>query len=76
MSTTAIVLLVVWIMFMVFWLVFGCSTNWDPTKPRVILGSTVVPWVCVFILGLIVFGAFGPVTVRTEPASYPPTQRY
>jgi hypothetical protein len=46
---------VIWTVLMLFWLFFGCYTTWEPARP-VALGSTVIPWLCVLILGLILFG--------------------
>lgn len=55
---------VVWVVLMMFWLFFGCWWGYDATKPYGI-GTTVIPWLCVLILGLIVFGAIsaGPVVL-------------
>jgi hypothetical protein len=50
---------VVWVVLMMFWLFFGCYVSWDPAKP-VVLVNTLIPWLCVLILGLIVFGAVSP----------------
>lgn len=54
---------VVWVVLMILWLVLGCSVGWDPARPQLVLGGTLIPWTCVLILGLIIFGAFGPVNV-------------
>jgi hypothetical protein len=50
---------------MMFWLFGGCYWSWAPDKPYM-LGNTLIPWLCVLILGLIVFGAIssGPGIVR------------
>jgi hypothetical protein len=48
--------LVIWVVLMMFWLFFGCYTTWEPTRPYVI-GTTIIPWLCVLILGLVLFGA-------------------
>lgn len=55
---------VIWVVLMMFWLFFGCYTGWEPARPYA-LGNTVIPWLCVLILGLIVFGAVsgGPVII-------------
>jgi hypothetical protein len=41
---------------MLFWLFFGSYYSWDAARPYGI-GTTVIPWLCVLILGLVVFGA-------------------
>lgn len=51
------ILLVIWVVLMILWLFFGCYTSWDPARPQGV-GTTIIPWVCVLILGLVVFGAF------------------
>lgn len=48
--------MVVWICLMLLWLAFGCYSGWDAANPRG-LGNTIIPWACVLILGLVVFGA-------------------
>jgi hypothetical protein len=50
---------VVWVVLMMFWLFFGCWWGWNPAAPAG-LGNTLIPWLCVLILGLIVFGAVNP----------------
>lgn len=47
--------LVIWVVLMLFWLFFGCYTGWAPDKPY-LLGGTIIPWLCVLILGLVIFG--------------------
>lgn len=56
--------LVVWVVLMILWLFFGCYMGWDQAKPYGI-GTTIIPWLCVLILGLFLFGAFpvAPVAV-------------
>lgn len=59
---------VVWVVLMILWL-FGVGyTNWDAARPQA-LGNVVIPWICVLILGLVVFGAIssGPIVVTTAP---------
>lgn len=53
---------VIWTVLMLFWLCYGGYT-WDRSAGPVGLGGTLIPWVCVLILGLIIFGAVsvGPV---------------
>jgi hypothetical protein len=53
---------VVWVVLMIIWLVFGCWWGWDPQRPG-LLGNTVIPWLCVAILGAAVFGGL-PVVIR------------
>ncbi len=57
--------LVIWVVLMLFWLFFGSWIGWDPAKPYGI-GNTLIPWICVLILGLVVFGAIssGPIILR------------
>lgn len=54
------ILLVVFVVLMLFWLFFGWYTS-DPANPKG-LGGTLIPWVCVAILGWVVFNgaAVGP----------------
>ena len=56
---------VVWVVLMMFWLFFGCWWGWNPQQP-VAIGNTLIPWLCVLILGLIVFGAIssGPMILH------------
>lgn len=54
---------VIWVVLMMFWLFFGAYTNWDPARP-VVLGTTLIPWLCVLILGLVLFGAVTPGPIR------------
>ncbi len=55
--------LVVWVVLMILWIAGGVYTR-DPARPYAI-GNTVIAWVCVLILGLIVFGAL---PVAPQPA--------
>ena len=50
---------VIWVVLMMFWLFFGCYTCWEPQKPHLV-AATIIPWLCVLILGLILFGAISP----------------
>lgn len=54
--------IVIWTVLMIFWLFFGCYSMWNPARPHV-LGGTIIPWLCVLILGLVIFGGItvGPV---------------
>lgn len=54
---------VVFIVLMLFWLVFGCYWGWEPARP-VGIGTTILPWACVAILGYIVLAAPAMVVVR------------
>lgn len=45
---------VVFIVLMLFWLFFGCYSSWDPARPQGI-GTTIIPWICMAILGWVVF---------------------
>ncbi len=55
---------VIWVVLMMFWLFGGCYWSWDATRP-IAIGTTIIPWLCVLILGLILFGAIsaGPVVL-------------
>ena len=59
---------VVWVVLMMFWLFGGGYVAWwGPTpNPPAFFGYTLIPWLCVLILGLILFGAVsaGPMVVR------------
>lgn len=50
--------LVIWVVLMMFWLFYGGYHSWNPQSPAA-LGTTLIPWLCVLILGLVVFGAVG-----------------
>lgn len=50
--------LVIWVVLMMFWLFFGAWYTYDPARPYGV-GTTLIPWLCVLILGLAEFGAFG-----------------
>jgi hypothetical protein len=52
-----IIVTVVWTVFMMFWLFFGTWFGYDKARP-ISLGNTIIPWACVLILGLVVFGFF------------------
>ena len=49
---------VIWTCLMLFWLFFGCYSGWNPATPNLgpLIGSTIIPWACVLILGLVLFG--------------------
>ncbi len=49
--------MILWMILMVVWLVFE-GGGWDRTNPRAI-GGSIIPWACVLILGLWLFGAIG-----------------
>jgi hypothetical protein len=53
------IFVVVWVVLMIVWLFGGCYWTWNPTQPAV-LGNTIIPWLCVLIIGLATFGAFAP----------------
>lgn len=56
---------VVWVVLMLFWLFFGCATTWDAARPRAV-GLVLIPWLCIAILGAIMFGAIDVTTVRAR----------
>jgi hypothetical protein len=45
---------IIWIVLMILWLFFGCYFTYDRTRPYG-LGNTVIPWICVAILGYAIF---------------------
>jgi hypothetical protein len=47
---------VVWVVLMIMWLCGGLYWGYDPARPALV-GNTLLPWVCVAILGAIAFGA-------------------
>ena len=51
--------LVVWVVLMVIWLAGGLYIGRAGDRGELV-GGTLIPWLCVLILGLFVFGAFGP----------------
>ncbi len=53
---------VVWVVLMILWLVGGGWVSYEGAAfnaPR-FGGGTLLPWACVLILGLILFGAISP----------------
>jgi hypothetical protein len=54
---------VIWVVLMMFWLAFGCYSGYEPARPY-LLGNTFIPWLCVLIIGLVVFGAVAPGPIR------------
>jgi hypothetical protein len=48
---------------MVIWLFGGVWWTWDPGRPQVV-GNTLLPWCCVLILGLVLFGAVSGGAIR------------
>lgn len=53
----------IWVVLMILWLFFGCYISWEPAKPHMV-GSVLIPWACVLILGLILFGAVSAGPIR------------
>lgn len=49
------ILVVIFVVLMMFWLFFGTYWGYDSAKPYM-LGNTVIPWLCVAILGWVLFG--------------------
>jgi len=58
---------VIWVVLMMFWLFGGgyYAYNQPGATPVVFGTGTLIPWLCVLILGLVLFGAVtpGPITV-------------
>jgi hypothetical protein len=55
---------ILWTILMIFWLLYGgyvvYQTPADPARPGpVAYGGIMFPWLCVLILGLVVFGVVG-----------------
>ena len=48
------ILCVIFVVLMMFWLFGGCYWNWNPQTPAA-LGNTLIPWLCVAILGWLTF---------------------
>lgn len=48
------ILCVIFVVLMMFWLFFGCYSGWNPQQP-ILIGNTLIPWLCVAILGWILF---------------------
>jgi hypothetical protein len=61
---------VIWVVLMILWLAGGCYWSWDPAKPQGV-GNTLLPWACVLILGLIMFGAVGTQPIDPQPHVVP-----
>lgn len=53
----------IWVVLMVIWLFGGVWWTWDPGRPQVV-GNTLLPWCCVLILGLVLFGAVSGGAIR------------
>ncbi len=65
--------LVIWVVLMILWL-FGSgyivySTPGQANVPVAFFGGTLLPWCCVLILGLVIFGAVGngPAVIVNQP---------
>ncbi len=61
--------LVIWVVLMILWLCGGGVYAYkQPADAPIVFGaSTLLPWVCVLILGLVLFGAVSvgaPMTLR------------
>ncbi len=53
---------VVWVVLMMFWLFGGCFVAYENNtfNGRTFIGYSLIPFLCVLILGLILFGAVSP----------------
>jgi hypothetical protein len=51
------ILCVIFVVLMMFWLFCGSYPMWGGPEPNrgVLLGSSIIPWICVAILGWILF---------------------
>lgn len=58
--------IVVWVVLMMFWLFGYGFINYN--KEGIVRGAFIaeflIPWLCVLILGLVVFGAVSPGTIK------------
>lgn len=63
-----LVALILWILLMLLWLLGGSYTIYSGPAPSHVVWVTgsLIPWACVFILGLFFFGAFGPPMTMTQ----------
>lgn len=51
------ILTVIFVVLMMFWLFYGGWATWNGPAPNPIaFGGTIIPWLCVAILGWIIFG--------------------
>ena len=46
----------IWTVLMILWLFGGGYYSYDASKPHLLIGGTLIPWICVLILGLVLFG--------------------
>ncbi len=65
-----LIALVVYVVLMVVWPLFGSYIVWDATRPYA-LGQVFIPWILFLILGLVAFGALGPVGGNVLPPAQP-----
>ncbi len=61
--------MVIWVVLMMFWFFFGCWWGYSGPEPDRMgrIGSALIPFLCVLILGLLMFGAVSagsPQTIR------------
>ena len=58
---------VIWVVLMMFWLFFGGYVGWygPGGNPQHFIAYGLLPWLCVLILGLVLFGAVssGPAVI-------------
>ncbi len=52
----------IWVVLMCFWLFGGCYVAYDGSafNGKTFVGYSLIPFLCVLILGLILFGAVSP----------------
>jgi len=57
---------VIWVVLMILWLFGGSYAYWpaDRAAAPMYIGGTIIPWACVLILGLVLFGAVGGAPLR------------
>jgi hypothetical protein len=56
-------LMVIFTVLMMLWLFGGLYWTWDAARPAA-AGNTIIPWLCVAILGWVVFGGGHAVVFR------------
>ena len=57
----SLIALIIWIMLMILWVIGAGYVSYSGPTPNhpYFVAYGIIPWICVLILGLFVFGAFG-----------------
>lgn len=63
------ILCVIFVVLMMFWLFFGGYVSYGGLTPnhQLFVGSTIIPWLCIAILGWIIFNGVDAVVVHRPP---------